>query len=148
MALGAYRFALAHVAAPTIRVMPLAASGADSQDIGPRLVGRGIGCLMTLVASRLLHVGRVPEVVERKCRAQPGGVLNCVGLLRVTGLAIAKLLIRLVNVATVTLGMLGKACLDSARVKPMARGAFGRAIRHLRRVHLAFHFFRVPMVAM
>lgn len=96
---------------------------------------------MTFVAGAVLQMRTVPEIVEVERGPERGAVRHRLGLTGMTSSASSKLIARLMCVTRIALGMLRHARLQALRVKAVTETTFGRAVRHLVRFHLPFHFF-------
>lgn len=148
MTLAADRLLRLDVAGPASRVMTLASTCIDLQNVCSRLAGRDFHRLVTFVTRRRFQVRTVPEVVKTERRSKRYTVLHRVRLARVTGSACGELIVRLVRVTGIAFEMPGHAGLQALFVKPMAENASCGTLGHLVGIHLPFHLFRVVVIAM
>lgn len=102
---------------------------------------------MAPVASCLLEVRPVSEIVQAERGAKCLTVLHPLGPLNVTSPARGELFIGLMVVAGVALRVLRHARLEALIVEPVTEVASGRACGHFLRIHLILHLLGVRVIA-
>jgi len=97
-----------NMTAPTGGSMTLSSADADCLNISAHLLLRGFGLAVASVATCLLCMRPVLKIVLAQCRSRTPRILQCKLYVGVADPAFPELLIRLMNVAAITLLMIRK----------------------------------------
>src|SRR5262245_56377845 len=120
VALGADRFTSLHMAIPTCRGVRAALTTVNPKNIRASRSKRAFREPVAFVASRMLGVRVVFEVVSSECGADSATELDCESHFGVATATLAKLLAGLMGVAAITVWVVWEACLLSRDVETMA----------------------------